>query len=164
MLAVDVAQGIVERELLWGYRIGAGPAERLRVKAGPADTSIHTIENGMSIARDMAKPIRIEAVVHRGISWTRADKRPGSRKSGWEMVRRMMRDAHPREDGTPREAPGLYVVGEHCDQFLRTVPSLARLERDPDDIDTDAEDHIADEVRYRVRSARASSGKVNTLY
>jgi hypothetical protein len=27
---------------------------------------------------------------------------------------------------------------------------LPRLERDPDDIDTDAEDHVADEAGYRL--------------
>ena len=58
-----------------------------------------------------------------------------------------MRAAWPR-DGLPRELPGLFVVGEHCPHFLRTVLTLPRDERDPDDVDTDAEDHIADETRY----------------
>ena len=62
----------------------------------------------------------------------------------------MIEDAHPTP-GRPREAPGLFVM-EHCDQFTRTVPSLPRDEKDMDDVDTDAEDHIGDETRYRVRS------------
>jgi len=33
------------------------------------------------------------------------------------------------------------------------VPPIARDTRDPDDVDTDAEDHISDEVRYRVLAA-----------
>jgi hypothetical protein len=50
---------------------------------------------------------------------------------------------------TPREDPGLFVF-ENCLQFLRTIPLLPRdLEGDPEDVDTDAEDHIADEARYR---------------
>lgn len=33
----------------------------------------------------------------------------------------------------------------------RIVPNLPRDKKDPDDVDTDAEDHDADVTRYRVR-------------
>lgn len=125
-----------------------------RVRPGPADSSIFTVENGSSIGIDMEKPVRIDGAVFPGVKWTHADKRPGSRKAGWEKMRSMIRGAHPNPDG-PREAPGLFVVAEECSQFLRTVPSLPRDPKDLDDVDTDAEDHIADEVRYRVRAAGA---------
>jgi len=41
------------------------------------------------------------------------------------------------------------------------VPILPRSEKDPDDVDTDAEDHIGDEMRYKVLSTGtgARSGK-----
>lgn len=154
MLASDVAAGIVEREILWGWR---GPGW-CRVKPGPADSSIFTVENGSSIAGDMTGPVRIGSQVHQGVAWTRADKRPGSRKKGWERLRRYMRDAAP-EEGRPRERPGLFVVEEHCGEFLRTVLSLVRDERDPDDVDTDAEDHAADEARYRVVAGTRGTGR-----
>ena len=48
-----------------------------------------------------------------------------------------------------REGPGLFVF-DTCAQFIRTVPSIPRDERDMDDVDTDTEDHIADESRYRA--------------
>lgn len=145
MLAVDIARGIVERERLWGW-YG-------RVRPGPADSSIFTVENGRSIAVDMEQPIRIDGTMYQGISWEPADKRPGSRKAGWEQVRTMIRDAHRPEDaGSRREKPGLFVVADACPQFLRTILSLPRDDKDLDDVDTDSEDHIADEVRYRVRS------------
>lgn len=145
MLAVDVAAGIVERELLWGLKD--------YTKAGPADSSIYDVENGVSIARDMEKPIRVAGKIYRGVHWTRADKRPGSRKTGWEMMRKMMKWGHPNADNTPREHPGLFVVGEECDQWLRTVLSLPRDEKNMDDVDTKAEDHAGDESRYRVRAS-----------
>lgn len=152
MLAVDVAKGIVERELLRGWRRPGVMVSRVR--PGPADSSIFTVENGSSIGIDMEKPVRIDGAVFPGVKWTHADKRPGSRKAGWEKMRSMIRGAHPNPDG-PREAPGLFVVAEECSQFLRTVLSLPRDPKDLDDVDTDAEDHIADEVRYRVRAAGA---------
>lgn len=145
-LAVDIAKGIVERELLWKFRKG----DQTFVKPGPADSSIFNVENGMSIAQDMSKPVRIGNIMYKGIPWGRADKRPGSRKTGWEAMRKMMKAAHPNK-GMPRETPGLFVVGRECPQFLRTVPSLPRDEKDMDDADTKAEDHIGDETRYRVR-------------
>ncbi len=160
MLAAEVAKGIIERELAWGLRSN-DPKARSLVKPGPADSSIYDVENGMSIGMDMEKPVRIGNIMHRGVSWTRADKRPGSRKAGWEVVRKMMKHAHPQK-GRPRELPGLFVM-EHCEQFIRTVPTLPRDEKDMDDVDTDAEDHVGDEVRYRVRSAKMRIGSARTV-
>ena len=150
-LAEDISKGIVERELGWGWRTNDITAP-LRVKPGPADTSIWDTENGMNIGDDMAKPVRIGNLMHKGVNWSRADKRPGSRKIGWEAMRKMMKSAHRPED-RPREKPGLFVVGDECPQFLRTVLSLPRSEKDLDDVDTTAEDHIGDESRYRVRAS-----------
>ena len=153
MLATEISAGILERE-----RKFFGPS--VSIAPGPADTSIFDTENGMCIATDMAKQVRLEdnAIVP-GTQWTRADKSPGSRRTGWEQVRKMMKAARRPEHGGARELPGLFVF-DHCDQFIRTVPVLPRCEKDPDDVNTDAEDHVGDEVRYRVRQVGnvASSG------
>lgn len=143
MLAVDIAKGIVEREL----------AMKIfdRVQPGPADSSIFTTENGVNIATDMAKPVIINGRQARGAQFIPADKSPGSRKMGWEMMRKMMKGAHHSENG-PRENPGLFVFNTCHDGFLRTVPVLPRDDSKLDDVDTDAEDHVGDETRYRVRS------------
>lgn len=161
MLATEIAKGIVEREVLWGWRDTRGS----RVRPGPADSSIMNVENGMSIAVDMEKPVRLNGQMYRGVSWLPADKRPGSRKTGWEVCRKMLKAAH-RKRGVPREQPGLFVVGEECPQFLRTFVSLPRDEKDMDDVDTDAEDHIGDEVRYKVRGVgnRPSTGRTTGMY
>lgn len=146
MLAADIAAGIVERELLWGWRTVRGS----RVYPGPADSAIFAVENGVSVAQDMERPVRIGGRIYHGVQWTPADKRPGSRKMGWEMLRKMIQRARPKP-GKPREEPGLFVVASQCPQFLRTVLSLPRDQKDLDDVDTDAEDHVGDELRYRVR-------------
>jgi hypothetical protein len=49
-----------------------------------------------------------------------------------------------------RESPGLFI-SERCADTLRTLPVLPRDQKDPDDVDTEAEDHIGDEIRYRCR-------------
>lgn len=162
-LATDVAAGIVERELMWGWRtVGR---RNCRARPGPADSNIFTIESGRSIAIDMGENVRIGDHVYPGVTWTPADKRPGSRIAGWEQMRTQIRNARPLEPGLPREKPGLFVC-EGCDQFLRTVLGLPRDEKKLDDVDTKTEDHIADETRYRIRSsgARMRSGKVSGTY
>jgi hypothetical protein len=135
MLAKDIARGIKEREVSMGRTF----------QAGPADSSIFDVENGQCIADDMAQV---------GIRWTKADKSPGSRRTGAEQLRQSLANAISKDD-QPREEPGLFVF-DTCRHFIRTVPSLPRSERDPEDIDTEAEDHAYDETRYRVRKVKTA--------
>ena len=167
-LAREVAEGIVHLELMWGLRTARdkakGTQQTCRVKAGPADTAIFTMENGVDIAGDMAQPLRVGGLMYNGIYWTHADKRPGSRKIGWEAMRKMFKAAHP-EEGKIREDPGLFIF-DVCEQFQRTVPVLPRDTKNMDDVDTNAEDHIGDETRYRVRmlGTRISSGSLTGMF
>lgn len=78
-----------------------------------------------------------------GVYFKRARK--GSRQAGWEKMRRMLADA-----GKP-DVPGLYVSSA-CRYWWRTVPSLPRDTRRPEDLDTTAPDHAADATRYALRS------------
>ena len=82
-----------------------------------------------------------------GVRWNRANMKSGSRINGWELLRERLKNS------VSREGPGLYVF-DTCRQFIRTVPVLPRDSRQADDVDTQAEDHIADEVRYRVLQRR----------
>lgn len=157
ILATDITEGIVEREIAWGWTA----RDSRRVKPGFADSAIFKVENGNCIATDMQKPVRIGGTVYRGVQWLPADKSSGSRKNGWELVRKMIKAAHPKK-GLPREEPGFFIVGEENPHFLRTMLSLPRSEKDMDDVDTDAEDHIADEVRYRVRGVGRQPGQGTT--
>jgi hypothetical protein len=51
------------------------------------------------------------------------------------------------------EHPGLFIFST-CMAWLRTCPQLPTSDKDPEDVDTDAEDHIWDESRYRALHAR----------
>lgn len=128
-LAVEVAERVKEIEAGFSFK----------VNPGPADDAIWDEENGNCIARDMAQ---------RGVYWTKAGKRPGTRKTGWEKLRKLLKAATQ----FPMEDPGLFVF-DTCTQFMRTVPVLPRDQKQSDDVDTDAEDHVADETRYRVLQA-----------
>jgi len=131
MTATEIARGVKERELAMGI---SG-----RTKPGPADSSIWNMENGKSVEEDMRLL---------NVRWTKANKSPGSRKLGWDQMRKLFKNVKMGEDDA-----GLYIFN-NCVNFSRTVPVLPRKENDTDDVDSDAEDHIADETRYRVLTAK----------
>ena len=81
---------------------------------GPADNQIFNVteEESGSIASLMEKE---------GVTWTRSDKKPGSRKNGLELFRAAL------EASVDGENPGLYVM-ENCEAFIETVPRLPRDE------------------------------------
>jgi hypothetical protein len=122
LTAEEVADGIVERE------------RGDRVADGVADPSIFARNGGPSIADRMA----LHRAYFRPADNTRVGKLGAM--SGWDQVRARMR---PR----PGAAPMLYVV-DTCREFIRTVPVLQCDPMRIEDIDTNAEDHIADETRY----------------
>ena len=104
--------------------------ENLRYKRinGIADPSIFDKSRGESIAEMMER----ERVYF--------DKGDNTRLAGkMQMHNRLAFD----ENGIPM----LYVFNT-CKHFIRTVPELVYSQTDVEDIDTDGEDHIYDEVRY----------------
>lgn len=153
LLAREISQGIREIEKKAGIEG--------RVSDGPADTSIFNVENGNSIARDMQRTIYFsDGKKSEGIYWMRADKRPGSRILGWEHMRARLINSKPKAGA--REFAGLFIF-DHCTHFLRTIPVLSRCEKNPDDIDPQSEDHIADETRYRIMSSGVKVVSANII-
>ena len=106
-------------------------SDGLRANYGVADPSIFIQDGGPSIAETMA--------IY-GCQWRRADNK---RKAGAETVRQRLSGV----DGVPM----LYFL-EQCDDTIRTLPVLQHDETDPEDLDTDAEDHAYDETRYACMS------------
>ena len=99
---------------------------------GIADPAIWDAETGESIADVAAK--------HQ-VYFTKGDHQ---RIPGWMQVHyRLAMD----ENGYPQ----MYVF-RNCQAFIRTIPLLQYDEHKPEDLDTDGEDHVADEVRYFLMS------------
>jgi hypothetical protein len=141
MINHDIARGIIERELAMGIHD--------RVKAGPADASIFKVENGTCYVNELMKPQYVQGK-KRKIRFISSNSAPGTRKLGWGLMRERFLAVNPEKPRIgPREFPGIFI-GARCEEFRRTVPVLSRDEKDPDDVDTDTEDHIGDESRYMV--------------
>lgn len=102
-----------------------------RIKYGVADPSIFVRDGGPSIG---------ERMLSRGVVWRAADRK---RKTGWDQLHQRLRG-----DGG---SPMLYFL-DCCEHTLRTLPVLQHDEHDPEDVDTEGEDHAGDETRYAVMS------------
>lgn len=154
--ASEIAKGMVERQLEWGMQDW--------VTKGIADAAIFSVENGHSVAADMEKEIIIaNCARYPGIKWTPSDKKSGSRKLGWQAIRQRMENSIPPKDGRPRERSGIFIFSHYCQDWIRTVLTLPRDPDDMDDVDTDAEDHAADETRYFVYSQGNDVGEATRI-
>ena len=96
--------------------------------SGVADPSIWDSSRGESIAETAAKC---------GLFFAPGDNR---RIAGWMQC-------HYRLQFDERGYPRMYVF-DNCRDFIRTVPLLEYSETVPEDLNTDGEDHAADEWRY----------------
>ncbi len=103
----------------------------LKVRYGVADPSIFIKDGGPSIA---------EAMFKAGIIWQRADNK---REPGWQQVRRRLVGVGGK--------PMLYIL-ESCEDTIRTLPLLQHDEKKAEDLDSEGEDHAADELRYACMS------------
>ena len=99
---------------------------------GIADPAIWDAETGESIA-DVAAKYQVYF-------------QPGDHKRlpGWMQV-------HYRLAFDENGFPMMYIF-ENCKAFIRTIPLLQYDEHKVEDLDTDGEDHVADEVRYFLMS------------
>ena len=96
---------------------------------GIADKAIFNKEStGISIA---------EVGMNCGVYFQQSDS---SRLAGWEQCRIRLQF---NEAGFPR-----FYVFNTCKEFIRTIPTLQHDKHDGEDVDSEGEDHIADEWRY----------------
>lgn len=143
----EIVKRIIKYEITHGWR--TPDAKTCRVRRGPADTGIWAETDGRpSIANDMEQAVMIDGQRFKGIIWEQADKIKGSRKQGWEQMRKRLHATKPI-DGY-REFPGLFVC-KCAANWIRTVPWLQRDEKDMDDVPENAEDHAAEATRFRLR-------------
>jgi hypothetical protein len=127
LTAEEVAQGILAKEQ---------PDELITY--GVIDPAAFAVDGGPSIAERMAKVM--------GSSFRRADNKRVSQMGalgGWDQMRSRMKG-----DG---EGPMIYTFST-CVDSIRTIPALQHDADKPEDLDTDGEDHAADEWRYACMS------------
>lgn len=108
------------------------------ISYGVLDPAAFSVIAGPSIAETFAR---------KGVYFRPADnsrKSTPKRMGGFDQIRNRLR-------GDPGGEPMVYVF-DHCRNLTRTLPMMQHDERDPEDMDTDGEDHAVDEFRYALMS------------
>lgn len=101
------------------------------IRYGVADPAIFIRNGGPSIMETMA--------IHKCM-WRRGDNK---RIPGWQQFRQRLVGQHGE--------PMLYF-DETCEATMEQVSTIQHDDGDPEDIDTDSEEHALDETRYAVMS------------
>lgn len=108
-----------------------------KIAYGVADPAIFSEDGGPSIAKRMKE---------KRVNWKRADNARVARAGamgGWDQMRARI----DGEDGRP-----MIYCFDTCRDSIRTIPALMHDEARAEDLDTNAEDHAADEWRYACMS------------
>lgn len=111
---------------------------------GVADPAIWDAETGISFAETAAK---------HGIFFSKGDHK---RIPGWMQC-------HYRLAFSQEGYPQMYVFSS-CKDFIRTIPTLMYDEHHHEDLDSDGEDHAADEWRYFCMSRPIKPVEINAEY
>ncbi len=110
---------------------------------GVLDPAAFSQDGGPSIAERMMVGIGSR----KGAMFRPADNKRVTQRGamgGWDQLR-------ARLDGDEDGRPMLFFFST-CTHSIRTIPALQHDEDRPEDLDTDAEDHAADETRYACMS------------
>ena len=143
--AESVAQRILDLEVTEKKHPNGDRA----ISYGVLDPAAFASDGGPSIAERFAKA---------GVPFRPADNaRVAGRGAmgGWDQLRsRLIGNTGRRHDGTidwSTGRPMIYFFST-CKDVIRTIPALQHDRSRAEDVDTDAEDHAADETRYACMS------------
>jgi len=139
----------------------SGPNRGLRL---PADAVAKEVVRRETDARGIREPIAYgimdpaafqvvsgpsigETFARNGVYFRRADNARVStpkRMGGWDQIRWRLR-------GDEAGEPMIFFV-DHCRDAIRTLPMMQHDDNRPEDLDTEAEDHAVDDIRYACMS------------
>lgn len=91
-------------------------------------------------------PSIVEIMNKYTLRWTPSDRSPNSRKNGKMEIHRRF-----RQDPFYKDQPKIKIFAS-CTNLIRTLPTLPLDKNDIEDVDTDAEDHAYDALRYGCMS------------
>ena len=137
--------GMINTGLRWpASRVAQGILDRT-----PANERIAYRVLDPSAFKQDGGPSHAEMMGRQGVFFRPADN---SRLAGWNACRERLTgiDADPDVNngvGTP-----MWYIFNTCPHLIRTLPALQHDRTDPEDCDTDGEDHAPDSARYGLMS------------
>ena len=139
-------QLIVYRELYVSKVLATDLADMiLEAEAGDGNIKYGVLDSSLWHKRGDTGPSLAEQMVSRGCRWRPSDRSRGSRVAGKnEIHRRLQVDDFT---GEPR-----LVFFSNCTNIVAQLPSIPLDKKNPEDIDTNSEDHLYDAMRYGIMS------------
>jgi hypothetical protein len=129
MYAEEVGRGILERD------------RDEKIKYGVLDPSTFKMDGGPPVAEQINGVLgKAQHATFRPADNARVPRRGAM--SGWDQVRKRL---------IGRERPMMYFF-DTCKDSIRTLPALQHDPDNPEDVDTESEDHAPDEIRYACMS------------
>jgi phage terminase large subunit len=148
---------LVRRELYFrkktpyevGYLIGAVAKGLPALEFIAGDSAMWAVsDGGPSVAEDVQRGIA-DALGHdRSLPLIAAPKGPGSRAAGKQLVHEHLRFTAQADGTIPRWSGARLRVHPECTNLVRTLPALPLDPDSTEDVDTEAEDHAYDALRY----------------
>ncbi len=85
-----------------------------------------------------------ETMMREGVSWRQSDRTKGSRVAGKMLIHSYLQGAGP-------SGPNLFIF-DTCKELIKELESLPLDSKNPEDVDTKAQDHAYDALRYGLLS------------
>ena len=139
-------QLIVYRELYVSKVLATDLADMiLDAEAGDGNIKYGVLDSSLWHKRGDTGPSLAEQMIMKGCRWRPSDRSRGSRISGKnEIHRRLQVDEFTEE---PR-----LVFFNSCTNTISQLPAIPLDKKNPEDVDTNAEDHLYDALRYGIMS------------
>ena len=144
-------QLVVYRELYVSKVLAVDLADMvLELEAGDGNIRYGVLDSSLWHKRGDTGPSLAEQMNMRGCRWRPSDRSKGSRVAGKnELHRRLQVDEFTEE---PR-----LVMFNNCTNLVAQLPSIPLDKRNPEDVDTNSEDHLYDALRYGIMTRPRSS-------
>ncbi len=132
----DIAEEILRIEASHGWR----------VRAGAADSAIWNKDSENTIYSYFEE---------QGVYFVPCVKGPGSRINGWEAMKDFLSNAElPFVERREKKKKAYYVFKNTTRSFQNIILTIMQDPKKMDDLDTESADHIFDEARYFITTAR----------
>ena len=144
-------QVIVYREM-YVSKVTASDLADLILEAEAKDGTIRygVLDSSLWHNRGDTGPSLAEQMNQKGCRWRPSDRSRGSRVAGKNEIHRRLKV----DEFT--EKPQL-VFMDNCTNTIAQIPSIPLDKRNPEDVDTHAEDHLYDALRYGIMTRPRSS-------
>ena len=139
-------QLVVYRELYVSKVLATDLADMiLELESGDGNIRYGVLDSSLWHKRGDTGPSLAEQMVQRGCRFRPSDRSKGSRVAGKnELHRRLQVDEFTEE---PR-----IVFFNNCHNLIAQIPAIPIDKKNPEDIDTNSEDHLYDALRYGIMS------------